>query len=243
MGITAELVAGQYGITRQDQDAFAAASHAEAAAAVARGKFRDEIIPVEVENCVLVDGKMARSTELVDADDGRRGTRSPALAGLKPVFKADRHGYRRQLSQMTDGAAARTGGLRGVSQEERQKPLARFVAFAVKGVPPELMGIGPVAAIPAALKLAGLTLDDIGLSNSTRRSRRSRCPASASWASGRARQRQRRRDRARPSAGRDGRPPDRDRAARARAPQGPLRRHLDVRRRRHGRGRLIDRAA
>ena len=164
MGITAELVAEKYGIIREDQDAFAAASHAKAAAAIAAGKFNNEIIPVEVENCRLVNGKMTRSTELVEMDDGvRSDTTVAALAGLKPAFKATGTVTAGNSSQMTDGAAA----VLVVSEDYLKKigktPLARFVAFAVKGVPPELMGIGPVAAIPAALKLAGLTLNDIGL--------------------------------------------------------------------------------
>jgi acetyl-CoA acyltransferase len=164
MGITAELVADKYGISREEQDAFAAASHAKASAAIAAGRFRDEIIPVEVENCALVNGKMIRSTELVDTDDGvRSDTTVIALAGLKPAFKAAGTVTAGNSSQMTDGAAA----VLVVSEEylkmSGKKALARFVAFAVKGVAPELMGIGPVAAIPAALKLAGLALDDIGL--------------------------------------------------------------------------------
>lgn len=164
MGITAELVAEKYTVTREEQDAFAAASHAKASAAFAAGKFRDEIIPVEAENVALVGGRMMRSTELVDADDGvRSDTTVAGLANLKPAFKATGTVTAGNSSQMTDGAAA----LLVVSEEYLKKigrkALARFVAFAVKGVAPEVMGIGPVAAIPAALKLAGLTLDDIGL--------------------------------------------------------------------------------
>lgn len=163
MGITAELVADKYGITREEQDAFAAASHVKAAAAIAAGKFRDEIIPVEVENCTLTGGKMKRSTESVDTDDGVRGdTTAAALARLKPAFKATGTVTAGNASQMTDGAAAVLVVSGEYLQKTGKKALARFVAFAVKGVPPELMGIGPVAAIPAALKLAGLTLDDIG---------------------------------------------------------------------------------
>ncbi|MGB9082460.1 MAG: thiolase family protein [Desulfuromonadaceae bacterium] len=164
MGITAELVADKYGITREEQDAFAAASHAKAAAAIAAGKFRDEIIPVEIENCTLVGGKMKRSTEIVDIDDGvRSDTTTAALSRLKPAFKATGTVTAGNSSQMTDGAAAVLVVSGEYLKKIGQKALARFVAFAVKGVPPELMGIGPVAAIPAALKLAGLTLDDIGL--------------------------------------------------------------------------------
>lgn len=164
MGITAELVAEKYGVSREEQDAFAAASHAKAAAAIAAGKFRDEIIPVEVENCTLAGGKMNRSTEIVTADDGvRSDTTAAGLAGLKPAFKATGTVTAGNASQMTDGAAAVLVVSEEYLRKSGKKALARFVAFAVKGVPPELMGIGPVAAIPAALKLAGLTLDDIGL--------------------------------------------------------------------------------
>ena len=164
MGITAELVAEKYGITREEQDAFAVASHAKAAAAIAAGKFRDEIIPVEAESVVLAGGKMQRSTELVDADDGvRSDTTAAGLATLKPVFKAAGTVTAGNSSQMTDGAAAVLVVSEEYLKKTGKKALARFVAFAVKGVAPELMGIGPVAAIPAALKLAGLTLDDIGL--------------------------------------------------------------------------------
>jgi acetyl-CoA acyltransferase len=164
MGITAELVADKYAISRAEQDAFAAASHAKAAAAIAAGRFRDEIIPVEVEICTLVNNKMQRSRELVDGDDGvRADTTAAGLAKLKPAFKADGTVTAGNSSQMTDGAAAVLVVSGEYLKKIGKKALARFVAFAVKGVAPELMGIGPVAAIPAALKLAGLTLADIGL--------------------------------------------------------------------------------
>jgi acetyl-CoA acyltransferase len=164
MGITAELVADKYGITREEQDAFAAASHAKAAAAIAAGKFKDEIIPVEIEICTLVNNKMKRSTQLVDTDDGvRSDTTAAGLARLKPAFKATGTVTAGNSSQMTDGAAVVLVVSEEYLNKIGKKALARFVAFAVKGVPPELMGIGPIAAIPAALKLAGLTLEDIGL--------------------------------------------------------------------------------
>jgi acetyl-CoA acyltransferase len=164
MGITAELVAEKYGISREDQDAFAVASHAKAAAAIAAGKFADEIIPVETERCSLVNGKMQRTTETVSIDDGvRADTTMASLARLATPFKIGGSVTAGNSSQMTDGAAA----VLVVSEEYLKrtglKPIARFVSFAVKGVPPELMGIGPIEAIPAALKLAGLTQDDIGL--------------------------------------------------------------------------------
>jgi len=164
MGITAELVADKYGITREEQDTFAAQSHAKAAAALAKGNFKDETIPVEVEHCALVNGKMKRSKEIVDADDGVRGdTTAAALSKLKPAFKATGTVTAGNSSQMTDGAAAVLVVSEEYLEKAGLKPIGRFVSFAVKGVAPELMGLGPVAAIPAALKLAGLTLDDIGL--------------------------------------------------------------------------------
>jgi len=164
MGITAELVADKYGISREDQDAFAATSHQKAAAAIEQGKFRDEIIPVEIENCALVNGKMKKGTEMVDGDDGvRADTTAAGLAKLKPAFKTDGTVTAGNSSQMTDGAAAVLVVSGEYLERIGKKALARFVAFGVRGVPPELMGIGPIAAIPAALKLAGLTLADIGL--------------------------------------------------------------------------------
>jgi acetyl-CoA acyltransferase len=164
MGITAELVADKYKVSREDQDIFAAASHVKAAAAIEQGKFKEQIIPVEVENCTLVNGKMKREKKLVSIDDGVRGDTTPAILGkLKPAFKTNGTVTAGNASQMTDGAAAAMV----VSEEFLKKigktPLARFVAFAVKGVPPEIMGIGPIEAVPAALKLAGLKQDDISL--------------------------------------------------------------------------------
>ncbi|PLX94872.1 MAG: acetyl-CoA C-acyltransferase [Desulfuromonas sp.] len=164
MGITAELVADKYDISRQAQDAFAVGSHAKAAAAIEAGRFNDEIIPVEVELTRLDKNKVQKETELVRIDDGVRAeTSQEGLAGLKPAFKMDGTVTAGTSSQMTDGAAASLV----VSEEFLKKlggePLARFVAFAARGVPPEIMGIGPVEAIPLALNLAGLKETDIGL--------------------------------------------------------------------------------
>jgi len=164
MGITAELLVEKYGISREDSDAFAAASHQKAAAAIGEGRFAEEIIPVEAESCGLVGGKMRCSKELVTVDDGVRGdTTAAALAKLKPAFKANGTVTAGNSSQMTDGAAAALVVSEEFLKRTGKKPLARFLSFAVKGVPPEIMGIGPVEAIPAALKLAGLSLADIGL--------------------------------------------------------------------------------
>ncbi|GFO56466.1 acetyl-CoA acetyltransferase [Geomonas sp. Red276] len=164
MGITAELVADRYEISREDQDAFAAQSHAKAAAAIAAGKFKDEIVPVQAESYALLKGKMQKKSETVEIDDGVRGdTTAAGLAKLKPAFKANGSVTAGNSSQMTDGAAAVMVVSEEFIKRLDKKPLGRFVAFAVKGVAPEVMGIGPVAAIPAALKLAGLSLDEIGL--------------------------------------------------------------------------------
>jgi len=164
MGMTAEMVAERYGISRDEMDAFAAASHEKAAAAIAANRFAEEIIPVEVEHARLVGGQMKKQTELVTVDDGvRAGTTAADLAKLRPVFKLNGSVTAGNASQMTDGAAA----VLVVSEEFVKKynlnPVARFVSFAVKGVPPEVMGIGPIEAIPAALKRAGLKPEDIGL--------------------------------------------------------------------------------
>ena len=165
MGHTAERVAEKYGISREDQDAFALRSHQRAAAAIDAGKFKEEIVPLEVKEKVLhEDGSAEERSIIFDTDEGvRRDTSMEALARLKPVFKEGGTVTAGNSSQMSDGAAAVV-----VMSEQKVKelgvtPLARFVAFAVAGVPPEIMGIGPVEAVPKALKRAGLTLGDIDL--------------------------------------------------------------------------------
>jgi acetyl-CoA acyltransferase len=164
MGITAELVVDKYGVSREDQDRFAMESHRKAAAAIEGGKFTAEIIPVEVESCALVGGKMKKGKETVTIDDGVRGdTTMEGLAKLKPAFRVNGTVTAGNSSQMTDGAAAALVVSEKFLKMTGKVPLARFVSFAVKGVPPEIMGIGPVEAIPAALKLAGLKQEEIGL--------------------------------------------------------------------------------
>lgn len=164
MGTTAELVAEQYGIDRLMMDTFAAASHSKAAAAISEGRFTDEIIPVEIEKETLVAGKIKRVKELVTVDDGvRPGTTVETLAKLRPVFKLGGPVTAGNSSQTTDGAAFSLVVSEDYLKRISKDPIARYVAFAVKGVPPEVMGIGPIAAIPAVLKLAGMKLDDIGL--------------------------------------------------------------------------------
>lgn len=164
MGLTAENLRVKYGISREDQDAFAFRSHQNALRAQSSGAFEEEIVPVEVHSARLVEGKRCVETRLFVRDEGPRADTSlEALAKLQPVFHASGTITAGNASQMSDGAAAAL-----VMSERRAarlglKPMARFVSFAVAGVPPEIMGIGPVVAIPKALALAGLRLDDIGL--------------------------------------------------------------------------------
>ena len=165
MGLTAENVAEKYGISREMQDEFAFRSHHNAAAAIAGGKFRDEVVALDVTvNSLDADGRPSSRTFQFDTDEGvRADTSLAALAGLKPVFAAGGSVTAGNSSQTSDGAAAVVVMSRERADALGIPPLARFVSFAVAGVPPEIMGIGPVAAIPKALKLAGLTLDDIDL--------------------------------------------------------------------------------
>jgi acetyl-CoA acyltransferase len=156
MGLTAENVARKYGIGREDADRFALESHRKAAAAIDAGRFKDEIVPLTVE----VDGKALT----FDTDEGpRRDTDTAALAKLKPAFAADGTVTAGNSSQMSDGAAATVLVSAGRAKELGLRPLARLVAYAVAGVPPEVMGIGPVEAIPKALRQAGLALADVDL--------------------------------------------------------------------------------
>ena len=163
MGVTAELVASRDRISREDQDAFAVASHQRAAAAQAERRFADELVPVEVESAAITRGKVSRQTEQVSDDDGVRGdTTLEALSRLKPAFKVDGTVTAGNASQMTDGAAAVLVASEAFVARTGLAPLGRFVSYAVKGVPPEIMGIGPVEAIPAALARAGVRLGDVG---------------------------------------------------------------------------------
>ena len=164
MGLTAENVAKRYEVSREDQDAFALRSHQRAIAAIDAGLFKDEIVPIEVEHVWFENGKVQRSTMIFDTDEGpRRDTSAEALAKLKPVFAVNGTVTAGNSSQTSDGSAAVVVMSREKADALGVKPLARFVSFAVAGVPPEIMGIGPVAAIPKALKQAGLTIDQIDL--------------------------------------------------------------------------------
>ena len=166
MGLTAENVADKYGISRQDQDAFSLRSHQRAAAAVECGRIR----PADrAAGGVRSSSRAGMASQTVKTfvfkrDEGPRADTSlEALAKLKPAFKEGGTVTAGNSSQMSDGAAAVVIMSRAKAEALGLKPLARFVAFAVGGVPPEIMGIGPIVAIPKALKLAGLSLQDIGL--------------------------------------------------------------------------------
>jgi acetyl-CoA acyltransferase len=163
MGLTAEEVARRYDISRADQDAFALRSHQNAAAAIDSGKFADEIAPVEFDLTRAADGGGFTTKKTVFAiDEGvRRDTSIDALGKLKPAFAANGSVTAGNSSQTSDGAAAVVVMSESAAAARGLKPLARFVSFAVGGVAPEVMGIGPTVAIPKALKLAGLTLADI----------------------------------------------------------------------------------
>jgi acetyl-CoA acyltransferase len=166
MGLTAERVARHYSIPREDQDAFALASHKKAIAAQSAGHFAEELVPVTVT--IAVPGKKAGKLEvsetLFSADEGPRAdTSAAALARLKPAFAAQGTVTAGNSSQTSDGAAAVVLMDAARAQELGIKPLGRLVAYAATGCLPEEMGIGPVTAIPKALKRAGLTIDQIGL--------------------------------------------------------------------------------
>lgn len=164
MGLTAEKVVQQYTVSREDQDAFALASHHKALAAIAAGRFRDEVLPYTVRGHLPdLESNTVRLTErLFDTDEGPRADSSAqALAKLRPAFSARGSVTAGNSSQMSDGAAAVLLMSEAALQRTGATPIARFRSFAVAGVPPEIMGIGPVEAIPKALKLAGLAQDDI----------------------------------------------------------------------------------
>jgi acetyl-CoA acyltransferase len=170
MGLTAENVAKKYGISREEADAFSYSSHQKAIAAIAAGKFKDEIVPVEmnytsIENNANGSGNGAKprtQTIVFDTDEGPRADTSlEALAKLRPVFHARGVVTAGNSSQTSDAGAASVVMSAERARSLGLKPLARFVSFATAGCPPEIMGIGPVYAIPKALKIAGLTLDQI----------------------------------------------------------------------------------
>jgi acetyl-CoA acyltransferase len=164
MGLTAENVARQFEISREEADGFALRSHQRAAAAQSEGKFSAEIVPLDVTIKTGNGSRVEENSFTFDRDEGvRRDTSSEALARLKPVFHLQGTITAGNSSQTSDGAAAVLVMSEAKAAALGLKPLARFVSFAVGGVPPEMMGIGPVVAVPKALKLAGLNLKEIDL--------------------------------------------------------------------------------
>ncbi|WP_118975580.1 acetyl-CoA C-acyltransferase [Taibaiella koreensis] len=166
MGLTAEQVAKEYKVSREDQDQFALHSHQKALKALAEGKFKDQIVPVTIQetyvgaNC----GKKKTREYVVDTDEGPRAdTSTEALAKLKPVFAAGGSVTAGNSSQTSDGAAFVMVVSEQFLKENNLTPVARMVSYASAGVPPRIMGIGPIEAIPKALKVAGMKKDDIDL--------------------------------------------------------------------------------
>ena len=163
MGLTAEEVAKEYNVTRQDQDEFAYHSHMKAAAAVKEGKFKEETVPITVKE-VYVDEDNKRKTRefVVDTDEGiRADTTIEALSKLKPVFRMGGTVTAGNSSQTSDGAAFVAVMSERMMKQLNLKPIARMISYGVGGVDPRIMGMGPVAAVPKALKLAGMNLQDI----------------------------------------------------------------------------------
>ncbi|MDX5426994.1 MAG: acetyl-CoA C-acyltransferase [Bacteroidota bacterium] len=165
MGLTAEAVAKDYKVSREDQDQFAYQSHQKALAAIQNGRFKDEILPIEVEEIFLnQEEKKETRKYVVDTDEGPRAdTNLEALSRLRPVFAADGVVTAGNSSQTSDGAAFVMVMSEKMVNELGLKPMARMVSYAAAGVEPRIMGIGPIAAIPKALKIAGMKKDDINL--------------------------------------------------------------------------------
>lgn len=164
MGLTAENVAERFHVSREDQDAFALRSHQRALNAIANGKFKDEIIPLTVRETLYENGQPVTHEIIFDTDEGPRADTSlEALAKLKPAFRMNGTVTAGNASQMSDGAAATVVMSERMVNELGVKPLGRLLGYAVAGVAPEIMGIGPAVAIPKVLQQVGLTLGDIGL--------------------------------------------------------------------------------
>ncbi len=163
MGLTAEAVASEYKVSREEQDAFAVKSHEKSLKAIADGTFKDDIAPITVTETYLDENEKKKTREFVfDTDEGpRAGTTLDALAKLKPVFAQGGSVTAGNSSQTSDGAAFVMICNKKFLEAHNLKPIARLVTYAVAGVPPRIMGIGPIYSIPKALKQAGMTLDQI----------------------------------------------------------------------------------
>ncbi len=164
MGLTAEAVAQQFKVSREDQDAFALKSHEKAIAAIKSGRFKEDIVPITVEHIFLDEQEKRQvKTFVVDTDEGPRASTMEALAALKPVFANGGSVTAGNSSQTSDGAAFVLVMSEKMVNELQVKPLARLLSYAAVGVEPRIMGIGPVEAIPKAVKMAGLSLNEINL--------------------------------------------------------------------------------
>jgi len=164
MGLTAEAVAKEFNISREDQDAFALRSHQKAIAAIQNGNLKDGVVPITVEEKFLKDGKLTTRSYVVDTDEGPRADSNlEALAKLRPVFAADGCVTAGNSSQTSDGAAFVLLMSERKMNELGLKPIAKLISYAVAGVPPRIMGIGPVEAIPKALEQAGLKQEEVDL--------------------------------------------------------------------------------
>ena len=165
MGLTAERLAEQFGVSREDSDGFACESHRKAITAIEAGRFEDEIAPFTVKSSQPdAEGKLKQSEAVFKTDEGPRGdTSMEALSGLRPVFKLTGTVTAGNSSQTSDGSAAVAVMSASRAEALGLKPLAVFRGYAVAGVKPEIMGIGPIEAIPKLLKRVGMKLDDIDL--------------------------------------------------------------------------------
>ena len=164
MGLTAEAVAKQFGVSREDQDAFALNSHIKALDAIKNGRFKEDIVPIEVEHIFLDENEKRQVRNyIVDTDEGPRASTLEALAGLKPVFANGGSVTAGNSSQTSDGAAFVMVMSEKMIKELNLEPIARLVSYSVVGLEPRIMGVGPIDAIPKAIKQAGLTLNDINL--------------------------------------------------------------------------------
>jgi acetyl-CoA acyltransferase len=165
MGLTAEAVAKEYNVNREDQDAFSLKSHQKAIKAIKEGKFKNDIVPIKVTETYVDENEKKKTRDfIIDTDEGPRAdTTLEALAKLKPVFDAKGSVTAGNSSQTSDGAAFVMVVSEKFLKENNLKPIARMVSYAAAGVPPRIMGIGPIVAIPKALKLAGMSLNQIDL--------------------------------------------------------------------------------
>lgn len=164
MGLTAEAVARDYEVSREDQDQFAMQSNHRAVAAIDAGRFKDDIVPIEVEQIFLKDGKRTTSTYTVETDEGpRRGTNMEALSRLRPVFDAKGSVTAGNASQTSDGAAFVMVVSEEFLKEHNLTPIAQLKSYHVSGLEPRIMGVGPIYAVPKAVEKAGLKVNDIEL--------------------------------------------------------------------------------